>query len=125
MRQIPGHMRCTWRGQDFMPEQLTTHYRDMLVVGCSAGGVDALPRLVHPLPIDLPAAVFIVQHMAKSAAYLVDILQRSTTIPVSWAEQGERFRRGHVFVCPPDVHMQFADEHIRLSRGARENHARP
>jgi len=100
--------------------------RDIVVIGCSAGGVDALPRIVHQLPADFPASVFIVQHMAPTPpGYLVDILNRASTIPVSWGEQGERFERGHVYVAPPDVHMVFTEDHIALTRGARENHSRP
>jgi two-component system, chemotaxis family, protein-glutamate methylesterase/glutaminase len=122
-----GHGRCTiaiWRR--FMSTQLPTHTRDIVVIGCSAGGVEALPRITHQLPHDLPASVFIVQHMSVAAnTYLVDILQRTTDIRVSWAEQGERFDRSHIYVCPPDVHLVFADHHLRLSRAARENRSRP
>src|SRR5262249_57367245 len=98
----------------------------MVVIGCSAGGVDALPRILQLPPRDLQAAIFIVQHMAPTAErYLVNILARSSALPVGWAEQGARIRRGCVVVAPPDVHLMFADEHITLTKAARENHARP
>lgn len=103
-----------------------TRTRDIVVIGCSAGGVEALPRVLHPLPVDLPVAVFIVQHMAPTKTpYLVDILSRATQIPVGWAEQGDRIQRGRIYVAPPDVHLIFTNEHLTLTRGARENHARP
>jgi two-component system chemotaxis response regulator CheB len=105
------------------PEHMT---RDLVVVGCSAGGVQALPRLLGALPKDLPATVCIAQHMgATDKPHLVDILRRATNLTVTWAEQGERIERSHVYVAPPDTHLVFNDDHLRLSSGPRENHARP
>jgi two-component system, chemotaxis family, protein-glutamate methylesterase/glutaminase len=107
-------------------QPLTAHARDIVVIGCSAGGVQALPKITHQLPADLPASVFVVQHMAPSPpAYLVEILKRTALIDVTWAEQGERIERSHVYVCPPDLHLLFTDHHLQLSRAARENRARP
>jgi two-component system chemotaxis response regulator CheB len=100
--------------------------RDVIVVGCSAGGVDALPRLLQPLPRDLPAMIVIVLHMGKSAnPQLVQILRRCSALPVDWAEQGARLERGRIYVAPPDTHVLFADGHLSLTRGPRENHSRP
>ncbi|MEJ7601584.1 MAG: chemotaxis protein CheB [Kofleriaceae bacterium] len=100
--------------------------RDIICIGCSAGGVEALPRIIQQLPKDLPASVFIVQHMAATETpYLVEILQRNTRLPIQWAEQGMRSERGQIYVAPPDVHLVFADEHLVLTRTARENHSRP
>jgi two-component system chemotaxis response regulator CheB len=107
-------------------ELVAPRTRDIVVIGCSAGGVEALPRIVQQLPADLPASVFIVQHMAPSDnPYLVDILRRNTRLPIQWAEQGDKVERGRIVVSPPDVHLLFAEEHVVLSRAARENHSRP
>lgn len=104
----------------------STRWRDIIVIGTSAGGVEAIPRLLVQLPAQLPAALFIVQHLSPTHnPYLVDILKRDSPLPVSWAEQGEPIERGRVYVAPPDAHLLFADEHLQLSRAARENHARP
>jgi two-component system, chemotaxis family, protein-glutamate methylesterase/glutaminase len=100
--------------------------RDLIVVGCSAGGVEALPKLLSPLPRNLPAAICIVQHLAPSEnPYLVDILRRTSPLKVQWAEQGMPLERANVYVAPPDMHMLFMNEFLRLSHGPRENHARP
>lgn len=102
------------------------HTRDLVVIGCSAGGVDALSRILQQLPPDLGAAVLIVQHMAATnKPYLAGILNRTSQLPVGWAEQGARIERGHVLVAPPDVHLLFCDEHVQLTGGPRESHARP
>ncbi len=100
--------------------------RDIVVVGSSAGGVEALPRLLGLLPPDLPASVFVCQHQARSNdPQLATILKRTATMEVRWAEQGDRIERGNVYVAPPDVHLTVAEEHMQLTRGPRENYARP
>ena len=105
---------------------MATHPRDIVAIGCSAGGVEALPRILQQLPEEMEASIFIVQHMAAtSTPHLVGILQRSCQLPVSWAEQGAPIERRHVVVSPPDVHLLFTDGHVRLSKSARENHSRP
>jgi two-component system chemotaxis response regulator CheB len=100
--------------------------RDIVMIGSSAGGVEALPRVLQQLPKDFPASVFVIQHLAPTGRpYLADILARSSPLPVSWAEQGDKIHRGRVYVAPPDTHLLFTDDHIALNRGARENFSRP
>jgi len=100
--------------------------RDTVVIGCSAGGVDALPRVLQQLPRSLDAAILIVQHMAAtSPQHLVGILGRTAQLPVAWAEQGAPIEPGRVLVGPPDVHLMLQDDHVLLARTARENHSRP
>jgi two-component system, chemotaxis family, protein-glutamate methylesterase/glutaminase len=105
---------------------MTALKRDIIVVGCSAGGVEMLPQLLHALPRDLPASITIVQHLAATPdPYLVSILERGTELPVGWAEQGSKVVNGHIYVAPPDTHTMFEDGHLVLSSAARENHSRP
>ena len=109
---------------DATPEGMST--RDIVVIGCSAGGVEALPHVLQQLPPDLRAAVFIVQHLAPQGdRYLVRILSRACRLRVAWAEQGARITYACVIVAPPDLHLMFSDEHLALTKAARENHARP
>ncbi len=101
-------------------------HRDLVVVGTSAGGVEALPKLLAQLPGTFDASVVIVQHLGpRETPLLVHILQRSSTLPVTWAEQGERIEHGRVYVAPPDTHLTVHERHLRLSGGPRENFARP
>lgn len=100
--------------------------RDTVVIGASAGGVDAVPRIVGQLPHDLAAAVLIVQHMAVHPhPMFVDIIQRHAAIPVRWAEQGDRIELGIAYVAPPGSHLAIVDSHFQLIGGAKENHVRP
>ena len=72
---------------------------------CSTGGLDALTRVLEPLPADLPAAVLVLQHMDPDrASKLAAILDRRTTLPVSLAADGDRLAPARVWVCPPGQH---------------------
>lgn len=100
--------------------------RDLVAIGCSAGGVEALPTLFAQVPANTPAAFAVVQHMSTSSpGHLANIIQRATPMIVRWAEQGEPIEHGHVYLAPVDYHLQIEDEHVRLVAGPRENNARP
>lgn len=103
---------------------MATH--DIIVVGASAGGVEALTRLVAGLPADLPAAVFIVLHTPPySRSHLPAILSRAGPLPVAHATDGEAIAPGRVYVAPPDHHLLVREGRVELSRGPRENGSRP
>jgi two-component system, chemotaxis family, protein-glutamate methylesterase/glutaminase len=105
---------------------MTTHPRDIVVIGCSAGGVEALPRIVQQLPPALEAAILVVQHLAPTGTpYLVSILQRTSQLRVEWAEQGAPIEHRRIIIAPPDAHLVVSDHHVQLTKGARENHSRP
>jgi two-component system chemotaxis response regulator CheB len=100
--------------------------RELVVVGASAGGVEALRDFVGGLPEDFRAAVLIVLHLpAGGDSALPAILERSTTLPVAGAQHGEPLRRGQIYTAPPDHHLTVEGEKIRLSRGPTENGHRP
>jgi two-component system, chemotaxis family, protein-glutamate methylesterase/glutaminase len=100
--------------------------RDIIAVGASTGGVDALKRLCAGLPGDLAAAVFVVLHMAADGPNLMpEILDRRGPLPVRLAVDGERVERGCIYVGPANHHLLVIDDFIRLGRGPRENLTRP
>lgn len=99
---------------------------DIIVVGASAGGVEALTRLVADLPKDLPAAVFIVIHVSpQSKSLLPNILSRRGSLPASHVVDGEAILHGRIYVAPPDYHLLVKPGHIRLVQGPKENNCRP
>jgi two-component system chemotaxis response regulator CheB len=72
----------------------------------SAGGLDALTRVLAPLPADLPAAVLVALHQdPKRASYLVDILRRAVKLPIDIASDGDMLRPGRALVVPPGRHL--------------------
>lgn len=99
---------------------------DIIVIGASAGGVEALPKLIGSLPGDLPASVFIVLHVSpQGPGYLPQVIKRHASLSVAHAVDGEAIREGHVYVAPPDHHLQVDGPRVRLFRGPRENFHRP
>ena len=100
--------------------------RDLVVVGGSAGGVEALKALVAGLPPDLPATVLVALHVpATSRSMLADILDRAGPLPAVPAQDGMRLEPGRIIVAHPDAHLLVLDGMITLGPGARENGHRP
>lgn len=100
--------------------------RDIVVVGTSAGGVEALRALVGGLPEDFPGSVFVVMHTAPdSPGVLAQILDRAGKLPTANASNRERIKPGRVYVAPPDTHLLLEPGVMRLTRGPKENRFRP
>jgi two-component system chemotaxis response regulator CheB len=103
---------------------LTT--RDIVVVGASAGGVEALSELVRGLPPGFPAAVFVVCHIPPAArSMLPDILSRQGRLLARHAQDGEPAYPGHIYVAPPDRHLILEADQVRVTCGPPEHLFRP
>src|SRR5438067_12132886 len=99
---------------------------DTIVIGASAGGVDALQQLVAGLPADLPAAVFVVLHISPHGpSVLPRILSRAGPLRAAHPKDREAIRPGRVYVAPPDYHLLVSNGRVRVTRGPRENGHRP
>ena len=109
------------------PSQFPNTYYDVVALAASAGGLHAFMEVVSGLPIDFPAAVVIVQHLApKRESLLPEIIQRYTTLPVRHAVEGEIIEPGVVYTALPDYHMLIdADGRLRLNQEAPVNFSRP
>jgi len=100
--------------------------RDLIVVGASAGGVEALREFVRGLPGDLPAAVLVVLHLpAGGSSALAAILGRSGPLRAVTARPYLPLELGTVAVAPPDHHLLVVDGEMVLSRGPTESGHRP
>jgi two-component system, chemotaxis family, protein-glutamate methylesterase/glutaminase len=95
-------------------------------IAASAGGVEALRRVVADLPADLPAAICVVLHIpATGRSLLAPILDRDTALTAVVAEDGQRLHAGTIYVAPADHHLLVRRRTLELSRGPKENGVRP
>lgn len=100
--------------------------RDIVVVGASAGGIDALLQLVQGLPAGLPAAVFVTCHLPpEGRSVLPEILSRRGRLLARHPQDGEEVRPGQICVAPQDRHMTLEKGRVRVVRGPREHRLRP
>ena len=103
-----------------MSDAAFTH---LVVVGSSAGGVEALSEVVAHLPEDFSAPVVLAQHLDPSrASHLEEILARRSTLPVRTVTDHEPLERGVVFVVPSNRHVNVNDSEISLTE---DSHGRP
>jgi two-component system, chemotaxis family, protein-glutamate methylesterase/glutaminase len=100
--------------------------RDIIVIGASAGGLQALSRIVEHLPENLKAAVFIVWHISPySMSILPDILSRAGKLKANHPVDREPVECGKIYVAPPDHHLLVEEGRVRLTKGPKENRFRP
>ncbi|HEX2805040.1 MAG TPA: chemotaxis protein CheB [Kineosporiaceae bacterium] len=98
----------------------------VVVVGASAGGVEALRILVAGLPENLPALVLVVLHQpAGGRSALPRILARAGPLPTSHAVHGQALKVAHITIAPPDQHLLVHEDTTALSDGPTEHHHRP
>ncbi|MGE3269900.1 MAG: CheR family methyltransferase, partial [Chloroflexota bacterium] len=91
---------------------------DLVVIGASAGGIEAISRLVATLPDDFPAPVIIAQHLDPSrASHLQEILARRTRLPVRTVNRREPLERRVVYVIPANSDVEITDDTINIHQG--------
>jgi len=100
--------------------------KHVVVIGTSAGGLEALRTVVAALPKDFPAAICIVMHTApQSPGVLHEILTRCGSLPAINPTDGQSLKAGHIYVAPPDYHLMIEPGHVRVVKGPKENRFRP
>jgi two-component system chemotaxis response regulator CheB len=100
--------------------------KDIVVIGASAGGIEAVRGIVGALPANFGGSVFVVVHTAaNSPGVLASILSRGAMLPILIARDGERIAPGHVYVAAPDHHLMIEPGRMQLTRGPKENRFRP
>jgi len=100
--------------------------RDIVVVGGSAGSIEAVTELVRGLSAEFTGSVFVVVHFPGSVtSSLPRILSRAGPLPALHARDSEPIEPGRIYVAPPDWHLLLSDGHTQLTRGPKENGHRP
>ena len=98
---------------------------DIVLIGASAGGVEAISAIVAGLPRDLRAAVLVVLHVSRGRSVLPEILTRAGRLPAIHPEDGARVEYGRIYVARPDHHMTIEGDVVRITQGPSENGVRP
>lgn len=101
--------------------------KNVVVVGASAGGMQALVKLIRQFDASFPAAILVVNHMAMSSSSepLLNELRKVSSLACKIAVDKESIVAGHVYLAQPDHHLMVSGEKIAITKGARENRARP
>jgi two-component system, chemotaxis family, protein-glutamate methylesterase/glutaminase len=100
--------------------------RNIVVIGASTGGFEAIKQLVAILPPDLDAAIFIVWHMAPEVrGILPQVINRQKRLMAANALDGEPIVFNRIYVAPPDRHLLIEKGFVRVTRGPKENRFRP
>jgi len=100
--------------------------RDIIVIGASAGGFDAVEKLAAMFPPDLQAAVFVTVHLAeRSEGVLPELLTRAGPLPAIHPWEDTPIQMGRVYVAPPDHHLILTPTSVHVGHGPRENLQRP
>jgi two-component system chemotaxis response regulator CheB len=100
--------------------------RNIIVMGASAGGMEAIKNVIAGLPADLDAAIFIVWHISpETTGILPNVLNKLTGLKATNAKDLDEIKMRHIYVAPPDRHLLLEHDHIRVTRGPKENRFRP
>jgi len=109
-----------------MLDSITGTYK-AVVVGASAGGMDAISKLLSALPASFPLPIVVVQHLhPSSGGYLVEHFERICVLPVREPEDKEEIQSGTIYLAPANYHLLIeTDETFSLSIDERVSHSRP
>lgn len=104
-------------------EQSAKSSKYLVGIGASAGGVEALQELFQRMPTDTNAAFIVVQHLSPNAVSMMDqILQKSTSMRVKLAEDGEVLLQNHIYLNVPGKTLTIKNERIHLQEAESRSH---
>jgi two-component system chemotaxis response regulator CheB len=100
--------------------------KDIVVIGASAGGIEALSEVVSRLPANLPASIFVVVHIPEGAiSVLPKIISRRGKLPAVHPADHDTIEKGRIYIAAPNFHLMLQKRRVRLVRGPREHGVRP
>lgn len=112
--------------KEFIAIGVSMHYQ-MIVIGVSAGGLNALATILPNLSQNFPIPILIVQHVQEGTDnFLVDYLDGLCQLKVVEATDKMAIRKGYIYIAPPGYHLLVEDQHtIALSQNHKLNFSRP
>jgi two-component system chemotaxis response regulator CheB len=117
----PRHTRAEVHSNHYLDRRF-----DVVAIGASAGGLNAISQLLHPLAPNFPCSVLVVQHLdPKHKSLMTELLSRITAVHVKHAEHGEIMMPGVVYVAPPDEHLLVGPGTLQLAHSQLVHFSRP
>lgn len=99
---------------------------DVVAIGTSAGGLNALSQVLRALPQSFPSSIVVVQHLSPThKSWMPDLLGRSTKLHVKQAEHNEIMLPGTVYTAPPDEHLLVGPGKLQLAHTQLVHFSRP
>src|SRR5262249_3279542 len=100
--------------------------RDIVVIGASLGGIDAISRLLARIEPGFPGAMLVALHRSPyHESSLAQVLARGTEHDVKEPEDGDAIEASRVYVAPGDRHLLVEHDVLRVVRGPKEHFTRP
>ena len=108
-----------------VPVPLRSRY-DVVAIGASAGGLNALTATLRSLPNEFPGSIVIVQHLSPQyKSHLPELLAHATRLHVKQAEHGEVILPQWIYVAPPDEHLLVGPGKLQLAHSQLVHFTRP
>jgi two-component system chemotaxis response regulator CheB len=106
---------------------MNRHPKFAIVIGASAGGLNALTEFVSQLKSDMDASIFIVMHLSRKGIsdFLVHRLQQYTLLPCEIARDQAPIEKGKIYIASPNHHLLIKEDRIIIGYGPEENRWRP
>jgi two-component system, chemotaxis family, protein-glutamate methylesterase/glutaminase len=112
-----------------LPAQIPDYSRrryDVVALGSSAGGLNALTHVLRSLPASFPSSIVVVQHLSPDhKSWMANLLGHTTRMKVKQAEHGEIMLPGTVYIAPPDEHLLVGPGKIQLAHSQLVHFSRP
>lgn len=105
-----------------------TKISKVIVIGTSAGGLNALKKLISQLQEDFPLPILVVQHISADATgnVILNVLHNLGKLKCQHAKNGTELRPGNLYLAPSDHHLMIDEnKKILITKGAQENRSRP
>jgi two-component system chemotaxis response regulator CheB len=109
-------------------EKIKNQEHQVVVIGTSSGGLNALIKLVSQLQVDFSASILVVKHISADATgdVLLNALNKNSKLICAHAQNGTTPLPGHLYLAPSDQHLMVDEAgKILITKGAQENRSRP
>ncbi|MCW5851817.1 MAG: chemotaxis protein, partial [Anaerolineae bacterium] len=98
----------------------TSSITQLVVIGASAGGIEALSSLVATLTADFPAPIVIAQHLdPRRLSHLPEILAPRSPLPIRLVETRGKLEAGVIYVVPSNRHVEITDHEVSVAEGGQ------